>query len=379
MTNPLVIFTPLVNVRSETFIRRHIEALLPNETAVVSGDVAEVGEEIKGNILLVRHLPQPRFREVLTRAFLEKAGWQTPGSEMKAVRKFLAKNGVRVALGEYLDYALPWLDICRDMGIRFFVHAHGYDASRLIRDEYWRAQYRRYEQSDGVIVVNQIQRDRLLALGIPTERIHLIPYGVDVPAQPPMARNPDGLIRCVAVGRMVPKKAPILCLDAFRRAAEVIPSLRLNFVGAGKVLSAARQFVRAFALEDKVTLMGSQPSEVVNKIMKNSDIFIQHSVIDPENGDEEGLPVSILEAMAGGLPVVSTRHAGIPEEVLDGVTGLLVNEGDSEGMAQNIIRLCRDDAWRWNMGNAGWKHAGENFKWERNREALLKVMGLQHD
>ena len=101
---------------------------------------------------------------------------------------------------------------------------------------------------------------------------------------------------------MVSKKAPILLLDAFRRASEVCPYLRLDYVGDGELFSAAQQFVRAFEMADRVTLRGSQPADVVVELMRKADIFMQHSMTDPVTGDEEGLPVAILEAMATASP-----------------------------------------------------------------------------
>jgi len=111
--------------------------------------------------------------------------------------------------------------------------------------------------------------------------------------------------------------------------------------------------------------------------MAKADIFLQHSVTDPTNGDMEGLPVAILEAMARGLPVVSTRHAGIPEQVVEEQTGILVDEGDVDGMAKGILRLAIDPSLRQRMGQAGHRRALANFMWERNRDELREVMGIR--
>jgi glycosyltransferase involved in cell wall biosynthesis len=138
----------------------------------------------------------------------------------------------------------------------------------------------------------------------------------------------------------------------------------------------AAHYVRAWQLQDRVTLHGVQPSPVVADLMAKADIFLQHSATDPTNGDMEGLPVAILEAMARGLPVVSTRHAGIPEQVVEEETGFLVDEGDVDGMAKGILRLAIDPSLRQRMGQAGHRRAMENFTWEKNRDELRAVMGL---
>ncbi len=265
--------------------------------------------------------------------------------------------------------------MARRAGVRFFGHAHGYDISQRLRDRRWQEDYLQYNASDGIIVVSQASRDRLVDLGISASKVHVVPCGVDVPAAPRNRRETHP-VRCLAVGRMVAKKGPILTLDAFRRALHAHPDLHLDYVGEGDLLPAVRQFVQAFALEDNVTVHGGLPSEDVQRLMDGADILLQHSITDPATGDEEGLPVAILEAMARSIPVVSTLHAGIPEAVVEGVTGYLVKEGETRAMAERIVALAGDADLRHHMGMAGWERARDHFAWERERESLLGVMSL---
>ena len=106
----------------------------------------------------------------------------------------------------------------------------------------------------------------------------------------------------LAVGTMVPKKAPIFLLEAFRRAVAIDPQLELDFVGGGALFPAARQFVDACGLGDRVRLHGFAPEKVKQRLLRECGIFVQHSVTSPE-GDEEGLPAAVQEAMAHGLAV----------------------------------------------------------------------------
>jgi glycosyltransferase involved in cell wall biosynthesis len=175
---------------------------------------------------------------------------------------------------------------------------------------------------------------------------------------------------------MIPCKSPILALDAFRRASQACQALRLDYVGGGPLLPAAQQFVQALDMGDRVHLHGAQPHRVVLDLMKGADVFIQHSITDPETGHAEGLPVAILEAMAHGLPVVATRLGGIPEEVVHGETGYLAEPGDSSKMAEYIIALARERDLRSQMGQAGWRRAKDHFSWERERTSLLRILGL---
>jgi colanic acid/amylovoran biosynthesis glycosyltransferase len=377
MDYPLAIFAPEIGARSETFVRRHCQELLPGSTAVV-GYVLRGAEHrdwvVKGPVLDL----SPLWRRALLRVTGVMAGIPRlrGAQDLDLVKRFLRKHNIRVIVGEYLDTSLAWQRTAQELGIRFFAHAHGYDVSIRLRQPRWRAEYLRYNEAAGVITMSQASRTRLINLGLAPDKVHVVPYGVDVPAEP-RQRPARGCVRCVAVGRMVTKKAPLLTLEAFRRAAEACPELRLDYVGGGHLLPAAQQFVRDNGLDDRVSLHGGQPNHVVQRVMKDADIYVQHSMTDLDTGDEEGLPVAILEAMAHALPVVSTRHAGIPEAVLDTSTGYLVDERDSERMAEVITTLVRDPDMRGRMGQAGWARASEYFSWDRERAELLRILGLE--
>ena len=376
MSHPLAVITPVIGARSDTFIQRHMRDLLPGGTVVVSRTLSASppDEALDCPLLDLNHVLGGGLKRELIRATTSKLGFR-PADEIVA-KRFLRSHGVEVVLGEYLDLSLPWLGIAQELGARFFGHAHGIDVSMRLRESRWRREYLRHNGTAGVITMSHASRARLVDLGLAPEMIHVIPYGVQVPVEP-VRREERNTVRCLAVGRMVPKKGPILTLDSFRRAAHEYPELRLDYVGGGPLLPAARQFVRALELEQRVTLHGSQPNDVVLQLMKRADLFVQHSIRDPDTGDEEGLPVSILEAMAHALPVVSTRHSGIPEEVVEHSTGYLVDEGDTRSMAERIAFLARNPDLRRQMGEAGWRRARKLFSWERERAELLRIFGLR--
>lgn len=378
MSRPLAVFAPIVGGRSETFIRRHMQDLLPGGTVVVADSAnGPLGGHwaLDCPCLFLEEKPPRKWVRQIAQGVARRIGWER-NQNGERVERFLRDNGVRVVIGEYLDWSLPWLRIAHAAGARFFGHALGYDVSMQLRDPRWRADYLGYNEAEGVITMSRVSRTRLAEIGLDPGRIHVVPFGVDIPPQEPRELAAGAAVRCLAVGRMVGKKAPILTLDAVRRAAIECPDLRLDYVGEGELLPAVRQFVRAFRLEDRVRLHGGLASETVFRLMKEADIFLQHSVTDPDSGDEEGLPVAILEAMAHGLPVISTRHAGIPEAITDGENGFLVDEGDSAGMGARVAELAKSPALRRRMGEAGWRRARQSFSWERERSELSKILGL---
>jgi len=366
---PLCVATWTIGRPSETFIRRHVQQLLPQRTVVIAHEMLPAAERtwsFDGPVSLYRPSPK-RWRQRLQNLAIRF------GHVPSDLRDFLRRHGVQVVMSEYLGDFYGLGPAFKHLGIRWYVHLHGHDLSRALRHQPRRI-LAAHRAADGFIVVATLQRQRLVELGVPPDKIHVVPCGTDLPS-PPERRADDGTVRCAAIGRMVAKKAPLLLLDAFRHAATEEPRLRLEYVGGGELLEEASRFVAAHGLAGQVVLHGAQPSEVVKEVLARSDLFLLHSVTAP-NGDEEGLPVAILEAMAHGLPVVSTRHAGIPDAVVPEETGLLVAEGDVAGMAAAIVRLARDASLRARLGTEGRRRVEERFTFQIERSRLLRLMGL---
>src|SRR5262245_24781587 len=376
LTCPLAVFTPEIGVPHATFIRRHVRDLLPGRTAVMASPSLPAWVQpdwsVAGPLLNIDRVIGRGVKWRLVHRATKRLGVKL---DRLMVRQFLRAHGVRVVMGEFLDFSVEWLDVVRAAGLPFFAHAHGADVSGLLLEP-GRAAYTKYIDAAGIITVSRASRDELVALGLPGENVHVIPCGVDVPANP-AARTEDLAIRCIAVGLMASHKAPILLLDAFRRAALECPRLRLDYIGNGPLLPAARDFVDAVGLRDRVTLHGAQPHRVVLESLARADIFVRHSRTDPETGFGEGMPVSILEAMAHALPVVSSRIGGTPEQIVEGSTGYLVDPGDTAGMARHIVRLANDAGLRNQVGTAGWRRARDLYSWDKERAELLRVLGLE--
>ena len=338
MAYPLAVFTPRIGAYSETFIHKHLERLLPNQTVVLSHAIRkEKFWETSCPTLILSEISLPRFGKKRKIAAFSQA-----------IRQFSTFHGVEVMMGEFLDVSLPIFEIVRDMGIPFYVHSHGYDMSQRLEDPMWRKAYLAYNGAAGIITVSEFSRNRLIDIGLEPGLIRVVPYGIDVP-ESYCQRNSER-VTCLAVGRMVPKKAPLITIRAFEKASLECPNLHLDFIGDGVLFSAAEDYVEKNQLSDKITLHGSQTNDFVLDMMQRAQLFLQHSMTDPKTGNEEGLPVAILEALANGLPVVTSKHAGIPEAVISDVNGYLVDEGDENSMAHCIIDLYNDSAMREKLG-----------------------------
>ena len=131
--------------------------------------------------------------------------------------------------------------------------------------------------------------------------------------------------------------------------------------------------VRSWGIADRVSFPGALRHAEAPPLFAQARGFVQHSVT-PSYGDAEGTPVAILEAGAAGLPVVSTRHAGITDAVLDGQTGLLVEERDVVGMKNCMRRLVEDEGLCRTMGEAARAHIRTHYSLRRHIECLQELI-----
>lgn len=347
-----------------SFIDPHLRHLLPGQTVAVGS----YGAKEAGNLWEVScpALLLDRWAARMPMRLARRAGLSGTSMRDAAITRFLRRHTVGVVLGEYLDQFLEFVPLMNRLGLPYVVQGHGIDVSASLRTPGVAARYLAYRSARAILTRSALHRDRLIALGLPAEKVHVNIGGVDVPASPP-PRTPASARRLLGIGRMVEKKGPIYLLEAFRRAALIDRDLTLDYVGAGPYFPAAVQFVEACGMAGRVRLHGLAPEAVKQELLRECGVFVQHS-LTAHGGDEEGLPAAIQEAMAHGLAIVSTRHAGIPEAVADGVTGLLVAERDVDGMARAFVDVGpQAEA----MGRAAHIEARARHDW-RHEQARLR-------
>lgn len=222
---------------------------------------------------------------------------------------------------------------------------HGYDISRLLRDRVWVERYRAVASLGmQALCISEAGRQKLIEIGWPAAQIDVIHLGVDTQRfafVPPSQRWPSGVpTRLLMVARLVEKKGVDVALQAMRRLHEHGCQAELRIVGDGPERTRIEALIREWRLTN-VSLLGALEHTLTRHEFAQAHLYIQPSVT-AESGDQEGIPVSLMEAMAGGIPVVSTRHSGIPELIIDGETGLLTEERDAEALAAAIERLMHD-------------------------------------
>lgn len=365
---------------SQTFIRAHVERL--------PAEVGEVQHLHGGARPLWRDeftpLP-PRSLHVLGRlagaaagrdsrvatSFL--AGYAPGGLLDRGIARHLRRWGADVILAEYGRTGVAVEPAARRAEVPLVVHFHGWDAyDRSVLEAFGEDYPRLFRSAAAVVAVSHDMMEQLQDLGAPPAKLHRNPCGVDVEqfAGADVAASEPSLL---AVGRFAEKKAPHLTLLAFARAADGHPEARLVMAGDGPLLDACRTLARALGVDDRVHFPGAVPHREVRRLMARSRAFVQHS-LRPPSGDSEGNPVAVREAMAAGLPVVATRHAGIAETVVHGETGFLVEEHDWEGMAAHVSRLLADPEAAAELGRAGRARAERDFRMEDSIARLADIL-----
>jgi len=177
------------------------------------------------------------------------------------------------------------------------------------------------------------------------------------------------------VGRLVPKKGVRHSLDAFAALARRGVPAHLDVVGDGPLAGELRAHVAARGLDRHVTLHGRLPHTAVLRLLAAADVLLHHAVVGPD-GDAEGAPLVVSEAMAAGLAVIATRHEGVRDLVAEGVSGLLVDEHDVAAMADRLAEVAADPALRRRLGLAAWAAVRQRQHPPRCRALLLDLLGL---
>lgn len=352
MTTPsrlrVLAFVPSARNPSETFIRANLRGL-PFDTKAYFGDAFSLRHPGQGLYALA-----VAFSKLLYKLRMRRLGTLPPSLVAYALCLYHRPDALIAEFGFHavrMMEAAVWAD--RPLVVQF----HGADASARDRIEGLKERYRRLLSiAAGVVAKSQPMHHTLLAMGAPAERMLVSPCGADAALFHGGAAPATAPPLFLAVGRFVAKKGPLITLQAFAAMRALLPAelaeaVRLEMVGDGPLLAAARQEVHSLGLQQQVQLLGLRaPAEVAAR-MRASRAFVQHSLVAPD-GDCEGSPVSVMEAQLSGLPVVSTFHAGIPEVVSDGVTGLLVEEGDVAAMAAAMAALAADAGLAGRLGAA---------------------------
>ncbi len=259
--------------------------------------------------------------------------WQAVG-----VARTAARDGVDHVHAHFASHpaTAAWI-VHRLTGIPFSFTAHANDlfVAPVLLD-------RKVADARFVVAISEYNRRILHERSPSARRLEVVHCGVD--GELHAWRDPGGRDRdrVVCVASLFPKKGHVHLIDALALLAERRPAIALELVGDGPERDRILRRARERGVAERVSLLGARSSEEVRATLAGAGVFVLPSVRLP-SGRMEGIPVALMEAMAGGVPVVATRLSGIPELVEDRVTGLLAEPADPRGLAAAMARVLDDD------------------------------------
>lgn len=298
----------------------------------------------------------------------------TVGREARELRRGLKESRPSVILAQFGHTALRVLPVAINQSCPIVAHFHGVDITASLSNRWYLTSLKNsIPRFSSMIVVADYQRDQLVELGAREDSIHVIPCGVPTGSLRVKSRSSNAPCSFIFVGRFVEKKGPLQVIKAFAEFANDVSGVTLTMVGDGPLAGRARALAAELGILDQVHFLGPQPQEEVLRILSESSVYVQHS-LTAANGDKEGWPVSIAEAMVSGLPVVSTRHAGIGSQVHENDSGFLVTEGDWLGMSRRMRQLAEDHRLREQFGIRSRQIAIHSFDQARMVSKLESVL-----
>ncbi len=322
-------------------------------------------------------LPKPRTH-VLRRFWfrqLRDKPWQISDAELSELLSVLSETRARllhIYFGHIGVHLLPLIRVWKNPSIVSF---HGADVMvDMNKPAYRDATLQMLDAVTLVLVRSESLRRAIVDLGCDPEKIEIQRTGIPLEEFPfrDRAFPKSGGWQFVQAGRLIEKKGLPVTLRAFSIFLKQHPSATLTIAGEGPLLPELQKCARELGIADRVAFTGFISQEQLREIYYRSHIFL-HPSQTGRDGNQEGIPNSMLEAMATGLPVFATEHGGIPEAIENGVSGVLVPERDDEALAQALLSAAQDPAFLSRIARAGAEAVRKNFDLRTQAQRLEEI------
>jgi glycosyltransferase involved in cell wall biosynthesis len=312
-------------------------------------------------IVAAEHLGRPR---VLGRAL---ATLPLAAAHARTLRD----SGVDRVHAHFASYPTltAWL-ILRLAGLPYSFTAHAHD---LFTHQSFLP--RKVREADFVVSISEFNRNFLIdQCGDQGTPIHVVHCGVDSRRYGggQRVRRPDGQLVAVCVARLEEKKGHAVLIEALAGGGPGLERVHLDLIGDGELRQELERQVERLGLRDRVRFHGSIPEEEVSAALERADLFVLPSV-RTAGGEMEGIPVSLMEALATGLPAVATRLSGIPELVRDGLTGVLAEPGSVDELRAALRRIVDDPEGAARMGAEGRRLVEREFDIRVSGERMVEL------
>ncbi len=303
------------------------------------------------------------------RALLCLSKGRLHGARPVYFERVLRRERARLIHSHFGPGGVDMLGLKRSTGLPLVTTFYGADASQLPRDSRWQRAYAElFGEGDLFLAEGNAMRQTLMDLGCRPERVVVQHLGVPLDTLPFVPRRPDpsGEVKILVAATFREKKGVPDALEAVARLRRRHTGLRVTLIGDAtdrpdELEEKARILHLVKDLDGAVSWLGFQPYPRFKEALLTHHLFLSPSHTAANGDSEGGAPVSLIEAQATGMPVVSTTHADIPEVVVHGRTGLLSPERDLDALAENLERLVTTPSLWEPMGAAGRAHVEEHY------------------
>ena len=312
---------------------------------------------------------------------LRDVPWQISDRELSALQSILSKIDARLLHIYFGQIAVHLLPLIRAWQRPSIVSFHGADVLvDMNKPTYRDATRQMLDAVKLVLVRSDSLRRAVIDIGCDQEKIEVQRTGIPLGEFPfrERRRPEDDEWRFVQAGRLIEKKGLPITLRAFAVFLREYPNAKLTIAGEGSLLDELQKLARDLNIDGHVSFTGFISQEQLREIYYASHIFL-HPSQTGRDGNQEGIPNSMLEAMASGLPVFATEHGGIPEAIENDVTGVLVPERDHEKLAAALLKAAKDPQFLSRMARNGAEIVRKNFdlrpQAQRLEDTYLKTIG----
>jgi len=270
------------------------------------------------------------------------APWQISRAEVNSLIRVLDEAQAQLLHIYFGHIAVHLLPLIRAWGKPSLVSFHGADVMVDLEKPAYRAATKEMLDAVRLVLVRSESLGRaLISLGCAPEKIRIQRTGIPVAEIPYRARTwpSDGAWRFVQACRLIEKKGLKTSLLAFAKFAARYPQSSFTIAGAGPLRSELEAQAGTLGIDEKVSFPGFVSQAQLRELFDHSHIFL-HPSERGADGNQEGVPNSMLEAMASGLAVFATEHGGIPEAIVHGKSGILVKEGDHDALAHTLLEAA---------------------------------------
>ena len=252
---------------------------------------------------------------------------------------YLKKSNINIIHAHFSIVGWHFRALKKHFNVPFIISFYGYDYESLIHNNLkWKQRYIiLFKLASAITCEGSHGAKTLLKLGCPVEKIHVIPLGVKVNNIKFVKREKvSNKLKLLQIASFREKKGHIFTIRAFANALITMPNISLTLVGTGKLKESIKEEINKLQISSKVIFIDSLLPYQMYELMADNDVFIHPSCYASDLDCEGGAPIVLLDAQATGMPIISTFHCDIPDEVVSESTGILVDEKNVEEISNAI-------------------------------------------